>query len=315
MIKALGAFLISALISCILAPVVSKISKRLRAEQPILGYVEKHASKQGTPTMGGLTFVLASIISALIFLPIGSQGVIAGLIMLSFAVIGFLDDYIKVHYKKNMGLRPYQKVIAQGAISVIVAIYAVKRLNVGALSLPFKLGALELGVLALPFYVLVTVGTTNAVNLTDGLDGLASVTSVVAYTAFAVLCALDGQTELTTFSVAVVGALAVFLVVNCFPAKIFMGDTGSLALGGGLSALAIFSGKVAYLPLVGLPFVVSALSVIVQVTYFKLTKGKRVFIMAPFHHHLEGLGVHENKITFAYGLVSLIISVLVIMTS
>ena len=312
MIKILGAFLISALISCVLGPIIIKLSRRLRAEQPILGYVENHNVKAGTPTMGGIIFVLASGITSIIFLPFGKEGTVCLAIMLAFALIGFLDDYIKVRFKKNMGLRPYQKIIGQSAVSLILALYA-DRITSGSLQLPFTDHTISVGAFSIPLYFLATIATTNAVNLTDGLDGLASVTSVVALTALVVTCVLAGQWQLAIFSVTVVGALAAFLVMNCFPAKIFMGDTGSLALGGALSAVAILSEKILFLPVIGLPFVVSALSVIIQVVYFKLSGGKRVFKMAPFHHHLERMGIHENKITFAYGLVSVVSCALVIM--
>ena len=310
MIELLGVFLISAIISCVLGPLVIKFSRKMRAEQPILHYVDNHTQKSGTPTMGGIAFILPSAIATLIFQPAQSGAVICAATMLAFGVVGFLDDFIKVRFRRNMGLAAYQKIIAQGAICAVVSAYCAFVLNLDKATLPFLGVEISLGGFAFPFYMLVLLACTNAVNLTDGLDGLAGLTSMVAFVAFGVLIVLDQNVGLATYPTAVGGALAVFLVANCFPAKIFMGDTGSLALGGGLGAVAILSGNTLYLPLIGLPFVVSALSVIIQVVYFKLSGGKRVFKMAPFHHHLERLGIHENKITFAYGMVALFVSVL-----
>ena len=310
MVKLVGAFVISAMISCILGPLVIRFARRLRAEQPILHYVDNHSQKAGTPTMGGIGFVLSAIFATLLFSVGKTDGVVCAAMMLAFGVVGFLDDFIKVRFKRNMGLRVYQKILAQLAICAVFGAYCTSAVGVDTVNLPFSKTSVPLGAFAFPFFMLVLLASTNAVNLTDGLDGLAGLTSMIAYVAFAVLCVLDGDTDLAVFPTAVAGALAVFLVVNCFPAKIFMGDTGSLALGGGLGAVAVLSGKVLYLPIIGLPFAVSALSVIIQVVYFKRSGGKRVFKMAPFHHHLERCGIHENKITFAYGMVSMLLAVL-----
>lgn len=310
MTTAIISFILSAALAGLLSPLVLSLSKKIHAEQPILGYVDNHKSKAGTPTMGGIIFITAVALSTLVLVPLKSAGTVCVAVTISFGIIGFLDDFIKIKFKKNMGLRPYQKIIAQGLVAIIASAYACSSDVPGkAVNVPFSDITLNLGSIAVFLYLFVIVGATNAVNLTDGLDGLATVTSNVYFTAFTVIMLLTGADgSLVAFSSGLVGATIVFFVLNCFPAKIFMGDTGSLALGGAVSMVAIMSGNVLLLPILGLPFLISAVSVILQVGYFKLSGGKRIFKMAPFHHHLERSGLHENKIVAIYTLASVVLS-------
>ena len=246
----------------------------------------------------------------------------------AFAVIGFLDDFLKVVLKRNMGLKPYQKIIGQVAISIIIAIFAYKNVYIGSeIFLPFTSKVVDLGWFYVPFCIFVFLATTNAVNLTDGLDGLAGGVSIsffvgflgVFYVFFAKNLVFDTNLaneyrNIMLLCGAIIGSLLAYLLSNCHPARIFMGDTGSLALGGLISAITICTRQVLLIPILGVLFVWSAVSVIVQVVYFKATK-KRVFLMAPYHHHLEKKGVHEAKIVAVYIIITLFVSVVSIFLS
>ena len=321
-------FLIAFFIAVFLSPIIIRFCKKLKLGQNILHYVESHASKQGTPTMGGLIFIFAIFITGLLF---SNDNILFGLvcllIFLGYGLIGFLDDFIKVKFKRNLGLRPYQKIIGQALIALIAGIYVYLNPNIGSkIFIPFTDFQIDLGVFIIPFVFLVFVATTNSVNLTDGLDGLAGGVSCVVFFAFGVLCllvtngmtsgleevAISQTTILTNLSFITSGALLGFLLFNCFPATIFMGDTGSLSIGAMLSVIATFSGLGLYILFIGVMYVISALSVIIQVLYFKKTK-KRVFLMAPLHHHFEKKGVNENKIVSIYIVITIIVSVICIM--
>lgn len=313
------AFVTAFLLAMLIAPTVIKITKKLKAGQVVLGYVEQHSHKSGTPTMGGFIFVLPVIITTLIF---GySKFTIVGCVaVLSYSVLGFLDDFIKVKYKQNLGLRAYQKLIGQFGIAVIVSYFCYKNQFIGSeIALPFTEKVLELKWWYLPFTIVAFIGLSNAVNLTDGLDGLASSVGVVYFAAFAVILftlfedlSYYGKTQeaneilnLTVFSACFVGGLLAFIWHNSNPASIMMGDMGSLAIGGGVAVVAVFSKNPFLSLLVGITYFGTCISVIVQVIYFKLTK-KRVFLMAPYHHHLEKKGIAEQKIVWRYVIVSLI---------
>ncbi len=282
------------------------ICKKFHFSQTILHYVDKHMGKSGTPTMGGWIFITASIFSSLIFLR-GDivYSVLILLTMLGYGFLGFLDDFIKIKWHKNEGLKPYQKIIGQVGLSLIIAIFVY--LNIGGNIDLFGLN-INLGIFIIPFIVVFFVAVTNSVNLTDGLDGLASGVSLVYLLFFGAILALLGFGNYSIISFAMVGALLGFLLFNGFPAKIFMGDTGSLALGGLLASLCVFSGLELILPIIGIMFVLSAVSDILQVGYYKMTH-KRIFKMAPLHHHFEQLGVHENRIVCSYMVVTLVCGV------
>ena len=328
-IKFLLVLAISFCACLIFMPVVITCAKKLKLRQTTLHYVDNHASKSGTPTMGGVAFVLVTFVVTLIFSnKNNSLTVMLVVLMLGFALIGFLDDFIKVFFHRNEGLLPWQKIVFQALTALIISVFVYNNSIVGdKLLLPFSMREISLGIFAIPFYAFVFIAFTNAVNLTDGLDGLAGKTGVV-YVAFflailLIVCYAFGVNEISLleynnvviFCFALIGSLCAFLVFNSYPAKIFMGDTGSLALGGALAGLGVMSKMSLIAPVIGIMYVVSCLSDVIQVLHYKRTK-KRVFLMAPFHHHLERKGWHENKIvslytaiTFLMGVVTLIITI------
>ena len=318
------AILISFIVGLVISPLVIFITTKLKARQNIYEYVDMHKQKQDTPTMGGIGIVIALVVGSVFCFGSNSRlAMLTLLITVCYGVLGFLDDFLKIYYKRNLGLRAYQKIIGQFSIAIIVTIFAYKNSFVGStILLPFSLVSINLGWWFVPFCLIVFLATTNAVNLTDGLDGLAGGVSLGYLAGFLFVCYIifgkmsnSLQTELlmeqqNLFIVcgAGIGALLSYLIFNSFPAKIFMGDTGSLALGGLLACLGIFLRQPLLILILGVCFVWSALSVIIQVVYFKLTK-KRVFLMAPFHHHLEKKGMYETKIVVIYIVITLIVSV------
>ena len=296
-------FIISFVLAVMIGFPVLKLCKKLHLSQTILHYVDNHSGKSGTPTMGGWIFILSPLV-ALFFLK-GNvwQGIFVLAIMLSYGLLGFLDDFIKIHFHKNEGLKPYQKIIGQVGIGLIVGFY--RYFFVGSTLSLFGL-EINLSWGIIPFAVVFFVAITNSVNLTDGLDGLAGGVSFVYLLCFGVILALIGSFDnLALISFACAGGVLGFLLFNGYPAKIFMGDTGSLALGGVIGALACFSRLELFVPILGVMFVASAVSDILQVAYYKKTK-KRIFKMAPLHHHFERCGVHENRIVLAYVVITLV---------
>lgn len=325
MMQSLIILLLAFILSVIISPLIIKLMKRLKAGQPILGYVDKHYDKSGCPTMGGLIFVLPVIILTLICSDKGiTLGKYSVYIVFSYALVGFLDDFIKVKFKENKGLRAYQKIIAQLAIAIIIAIFAYNSPYIPKdIALPFTERTLNLGIYYIPFVILIFLATTNAVNLTDGLDGLAASTSLIYFIAF-LLIVFTGYLQanfygdvllskeyqsLLIFLSAFIGSLLAFLWFNTNPAQIFMGDTGSLAIGGGVASVAVFSNNPFLIVIIGIMFVISCISVIVQVLYFKATKGKRIFLMAPLHHHLEYKGIKEWKIVAYYSIITFLMAI------
>ncbi|MBP3431579.1 MAG: phospho-N-acetylmuramoyl-pentapeptide-transferase [Clostridia bacterium] len=311
-VKFLICFLFCLIFASLIAPVVLWFCKKLKASQSILHYVDKHASKEGTPTMGGLIFLLTLIFSSC-FMFEYSQFLAWFTLAVTFAyaLLGFLDDFLKVHFHHNEGLKPYQKIIGQVGIALIVAVYVYFS---GRTSLSFFAWEFDVGWGIIPLVVLVLVATANSVNLTDGLDGLAGGVSFVYVLVFGVILACVGRIEyqnLAMLCFGLCGGLAGFLMFNCFPAKIFMGDTGSLALGGFIGAVAALTGLDLLLPIMGIMFVLSAVSDIIQVLHFKRTR-KRVFLMAPLHHHFEQKGVHENRIVIVYIVITAAVSISVL---
>lgn len=311
------ALIVSFVLSVVVTPLVIKLARRLKMGQTVLHYVDNHSGKSGTPTMGGLGFVSVGALTTLIFTRgQGSLTVMLIFLTLGFALIGFLDDFIKVYFKQNKGLSPLQKIVFQVAVSVIIAFFVYRNQAVGdRIYLPFTMKKISLGFWAVPIYAFVFIAFTNAVNLTDGLDGLAGKTSVVYLLFFSAtiaiitykfgLSALESKEneKLLVFCACMIGAICGFLLFNTFPASIFMGDTGALALGGALAGLAVMSGLSLLAPIIGIVYVFTCLSDIIQVLHYKRTK-RRIFLMAPFHHHLERKGIHENKIVTIYTLVT-----------
>ena len=305
MVNYIIAFLSALGLGLLLTFPVIHLCKKLKISQTILHYVDKHTAKSGTPTMGGWIFILAGMAVSLIFIFDGDFFVplIVLLVMLGYGLLGFLDDYIKIKFHQNEGLRPYQKIIGQVGISLIVALYVYFKVGTSIDLFGLKI---ELGLFIIPFIILFFVAVTNAVNLTDGLDGLAGGVSGAYLLFFGIILALlSGYDSLALICFAFVGAILAFLCVNVYPAKIFMGDTGSLALGGLIAGIAVFSGLELIMPIIGIMFVMSVVSDILQVAHYKRTK-RRIFKMAPLHHHFEKLGVHENRIVTIYIVITLV---------
>ena len=300
----LGAFAASFLLLLLILPLL----KKLKAGQYILGYVKEHKSKSGTPTMGGIAFVSATIITGFCLCGLkNGQANLTFAITAGFTVVGFLDDFLKIHRKENEGLKPYQKILFQLSIATVAAVYCYVN-DITKIYLPFA-GGLSIDIKwgIIPLVIFIFIATVNCVNLTDGLDGLAGNTSLAYLLILGIILFLqDANLYLLCF--AAVGAIAAFLIFNTNKASIFMGDTGSLALGGFISCVSVFSGNSLYIPIIGIMFVISGISVIVQVIYYKRTR-KRVFLMAPIHHHFQMKGNSESKIAYAYFILTALLGI------
>lgn len=282
-----------------------KFGQSIREEGP-----KSHQKKSGTPTMGGIMIILGITLGTLAAAPWTPEVLLAVFIMLGHFVLGFLDDYIKVVKKRNLGLKARQKLAGQILIAVVTMYVATQVLGIDTdIWIPGLDANVSLGVLYYPLVLFVLVGTSNAVNLTDGLDGLAAGTVAIAASAFAAISVLTGHGDLSYFCVAMAAACLAFLRFNAHPAKVFMGDTGSLALGGALAAVGILTHTEILLAVIGFVFVCEALSVIIQVISFQTT-GKRVFRMSPIHHHFELGGWSEWKVVTVFWCVGLLASVL-----
>src|SRR5512143_2082688 len=305
------------LISFLLGPWLIRVLRSHQIGQTIrLDGPESHLSKEGTPTMGGLLIVLAAVIPTLLWANLASHYIwIAVFVTLGFGAIGFVDDYKKVIRKNTKGLSPRRKLVAQFALAGAAA--ALIYMDIGikdTVLIPFlKNVRPSLGFLYIPFIILVIVGASNAVNLTDGLDGLAIGPSIIAAGTYMLFAYVPGVGEPTIFCGAIAGAGLGFLWFNAYPAQLFMGDTGSLALGGALGTVAVMVKQELVLALVGGVLVVEALSVIFQVTSYK-TRRKRIFRMAPIHHHFELEGWAEPKIIVRFWIISIILALLAIRT-
>ncbi|MBR0373239.1 MAG: phospho-N-acetylmuramoyl-pentapeptide-transferase [Mogibacterium sp.] len=299
--------LVSALLTKWLIPFLKQkqFGQYIREEGP-----KEHLKKAGTPTMGGVAIVAAITVGLFSDGKFTADKVVILLTMLAFAFIGFLDDYTKVAKKNNLGLTAKQKMLLQILLSVGLAVYMLMQPAGEEVFIPFVRRYVNFGWFLVPFVVFVEVAMANGVNLTDGLDGLASSVTAIVGVTFAFIGLAMGMPAMTTAGFALAGALVGFLIFNKYPAKIFMGDTGSMALGGLLSAVAVVSRMEFLLPIAGLIYVIEALSVIIQVTYFKRTGGKRFFRMAPIHHHFELGGMNERQIDLAFGLFTAVMCVI-----
>ena len=303
-------FVIGVIIALILGPITIPLLRRLKFGQNIREEGPKsHLKKAGTPTMGGIMFILSTAIVMLIMSDsFTDKGMIALYSLIAFGFIGFLDDMLKILKKQSEGLKAWQKMILLLIFAGALSYYGY--LNFAhEVAIPFTAIKIPLGVLYIPFIVLVYAATTNAVNLTDGLDGLASTVSVLVLTFFAVVSFIMKEYSLAIFCVALISGLIGFLKFNAYPAKVFMGDTGSLAIGGAIATIAIILEQPLLLFIVGAIYVVETLSVIIQVTSFKLT-GKRVFKMAPIHHHFEQCGWNEVKIVTVFSIITVILCII-----
>lgn len=310
---AMSAFLVSMYGTVAMIPIMKRkqFGQFIREEGP-----QAHLSKAGTPTMGGLAIVagitVAILISGFVTGSWGSEKLAIVLTMFAYGIIGFIDDWNKVAKKQNEGLTPKQKLILQILFGIALAVFMMLKQGTEVF-IPFAKIYVDFGWLYIPFVVFVEVAMANAVNLTDGLDGLATSNVAIVGFAFTVIgmSLIPGSSEpMFVAGQAIFGACIGFLMLNKYPAKIFMGDTGSMALGGVLSATAIVAHMEWLLPIAGLLFVIEALSVIIQVTYFKKTGGKRIFRMAPIHHHFELGGWSEVKVVVVFCIFTLACSII-----
>ncbi len=280
------------------------IGKRVSVDAPA-----SHASKAGTLTMGGLIIFVAVFLVTVPFNLVGKLSIILPLaVMVSSGVLGAVDDLLNLLGGKHTGLAPKFKFGWLLLISVAAAVALFTFFNLRSIYVPF-VGKFEIGFWYLPIAIMAILGTANAVNLTDGLDTLAGGTAAIAFTAYGIIAFLQGQQFLVTFAFTVVGATLAFLWFNAHPAQVFMGDTGSLALGATLATVALMTGHWLLLPVVGIVFVMEAGSVLVQVVYARATGGKRVFRMAPLHHHFELKGWSEPQVTLRFWLLSMIAAI------
>lgn len=295
-------YLLEATVCTIILGMVSiPLLKKYKARQAIREEGPKsHRVKAGTPTMGGLFLILSGVIVILGNGLIDKTVLWLLFVMIGHGILGFLDDFIKAEKKRNLGLTAKQKIMGQLILSIIFCFGCVEMLHLPcAISIPFTASDISIGWLYYPFVILVIVGASNAVNLTDGLDGLASGCCTVAFMAYAAFCYINGLYDIAAFIIIMAGCCIGFLFFNYHPAKIFMGDTGSLALGGALAGIAVMTRTELLLVVLGMVFVVEALSVIIQVASFKLY-GKRVFKMSPLHHHFELSGWSEVNVVWLF---------------
>ncbi|MGL4108175.1 phospho-N-acetylmuramoyl-pentapeptide-transferase [Clostridium sp. LP20] len=306
----LVALLLGIVFSLILGPIIIPILHKLKFGQNIRKEgPQSHLKKAGTPTIGGLIFIISvTLVMILMRYKLNDEGMIVLYGMLAFGLIGFLDDILKIIHKDNEGLTSGQKFALQLLFSAGIAIYGYFTFGT-TIALPFTTMKLTLGWLFIPFVMFYFAAVTNAVNLTDGLDGLASSVTVLVLTFFSILAYKMGYYSVSVFAIALTGGLLGFLKFNAYPAKVFMGDTGSLALGGALASIVLVLKTPLLVIIVGGIYVIEVLSVVIQVTSFKLT-GKRVFKMAPLHHHFEHIGWSEVKIVTVFSLITLILCVI-----
>lgn len=313
LVSTIFAVLIAFLINVILCPIIIPFLTKLKFGQNVReDGPAGHLKKTGTPTMGGIMILISLFASSLFFIKGNYDGIIILFVTMGYGLIGFLDDYIKVVKKRSLGLRALQKIFFQIIITSVFVWYLYNNSfngsnTITSVFIPFTNGILlDLGMLYIPFVFIVMVGTVNSVNLTDGLDGLASGVTLLVATFF-VFIALSSGSNTAPIAGAAVGSLLGFLLFNSYPAKVFMGDTGSLALGGFVAAIAIILKMPLFILIVGLVYVVEAVSVMMQVGYFKMTKGKRLFKMAPIHHHFELSGWSETKVVTLFYIVTAIL--------
>jgi len=307
--------LVSFALSAIMGPVIIPVLRNLKMGQTEREEgVKEHLKKAGTPTMGGVIILLSILITSLFYIRSNPQIIPVLFVTIGFGLIGFLDDYLKVVMKRSDGLFPKQKMALQIIVTAIFAYYLVKVAGISLKMLvPFSGGRyLDLGWLAIPVLFFAVIGTVNGVNFTDGLDGLASSVTVLVATFFTVV-AIGTKSGIEPVTGAVVGALLGFLLFNVYPASVFMGDTGSLALGGFVASAAYMLQMPLFIIIVGLIYLVEVLSVIIQVTYFKKTGGKRIFKMAPIHHHFELCGWSETRVVAVFSIITALLCMVALM--
>lgn len=301
--------IISFAISVSLCPIIIPFLKRLKFGQPVREEGPKdHLKKSGTPVMGGLIFLISVSVTSLLYLKDYPKIAPILFVTLGFGFIGFLDDFIKVVMKNPKGLLPSQKMLGQVLVTAIFAYYMINFSGVSITALiPFSDGKYwDMGILFIPIFFFISLGTVNGANFTDGLDGLAASVTMLIGVFFTMVAIMTGI-GITPITGAIVGSLMGFLLFNVYPAKVFMGDTGSLALGGFVLSTAYMMQLPLFIALVALVYLVEVASVILQVSYFKLTKGKRIFKMAPIHHHFELCGWSETRVVAVFSIITAVL--------
>ena len=307
--------LIAFMLSVIMGPLIIPVLRRLKMGQTEReDGVKSHLKKAGTPTMGGVIILLSVVVTSVFYIGDYPKIIPILFVTLGFGMIGFLDDYLKVVMKRSDGLYPKQKMALQIVVTAVFAFYMVRFTDVSlAMLLPFTGGKYwNVGWLAIPVMFFAVIGTVNGVNFTDGLDGLASSVTVLVATFFTVV-AIGTKSGIEPITCAVVGALLGFLLFNVYPASVFMGDTGSLALGGFVASTAYMLQMPIFIIIVGMIYLIEVLSVMIQVTYFKKTGGKRIFKMAPIHHHFELCGWSETRVVAVFAIATAILCLIALM--
>ncbi|MCI8665422.1 MAG: phospho-N-acetylmuramoyl-pentapeptide-transferase [Dorea sp.] len=307
--------LIAFALSVVMGPLIIPVLRKLKMGQTEREEgVKSHLKKAGTPTMGGVIILLSVVVTSVIYIKDYPKIIPILFVTLGFGLIGFLDDYLKVVMKRSDGLFPKQKMALQIVVTSIFAFYIIKFTDVSlAMLIPFTGGKYwNIGWLAIPLMFFAVIGTVNGVNFTDGLDGLASSVTVLVATFFTVV-AIGTHSGVEPITCAVVGALLGFLLFNVYPASVFMGDTGSLALGGFVASTAYMLQMPIFILIVGLIYLVEVLSVMIQVTYFKKTGGKRIFKMAPIHHHFELCGWSETRVVAVFSIITALLCLIALM--
>ncbi len=302
-------------ISVVLGPVVIPFLRRLKVGQTVRDEgPQSHLKKNGTPTMGGILILISVVLTSVFFVRDYPKIMPVLFSTLGFGLIGFLDDYIKVVLKRSLGLRVWQKFLLQILVAGVFAFYLLHYTDVSlAMKVPFmEAQYLDFGLMNIPVLFFIVIGTVNGTNFTDGLDGLASSVTVLVATFFSVV-AIGTESGIEPVTCAVVGALLGFLLFNVYPASVFMGDTGSLALGGFVAAAAYMMQMPLFIVIVGFIYMVEVLSDIIQVSYFKKTGGKRFFKMAPIHHHFELCGWSETRVVAVFSIVTALLCLVALM--
>ncbi len=301
--------LISFLIVVILGPIFIPMLTKFKFGQTVRDDGPKtHLAKNGTPTMGGILMIVAILITGLTRSNIGSDMIVGLISIVGFGLVGFLDDFIIIKKKRSLGLKPWQKIVLQLALALYISYYQyTKSASAAQLIIPFTDAVINLGPLYIPIMTFIIIGIVNAVNLTDGLDGLASGVTLIVATFFMLFAMGIANQDVAILAAATIGACLGFLGFNSYPAKIFMGDTGSMALGGAVVAFSVLTNSILLIPLVGGIYFAEAISVILQVGSYKIRK-KRIFKMAPIHHHFEQCGWPETRVVFIFWITTVVLA-------
>ena len=304
--------LVAFAITAVLGPVIIPFLRKLKIGNTEREELESHQKKNGTPTMGGIMILIAVVVTSLFYVKDYPQIIPVLFVTVGFGIIGFLDDYLKVVLRRSDGLLAWQKMLCEIVVTAVFAVYLIKHQVSLDMIVPFSHHMLQLSWLAVPILFLAVIGTVNGVNFTDGLDGLASSVTLIVAVFFSVV-SIGMKSGIEPITCAVVGSLMGFLLFNVYPAKVFMGDTGSLALGGFVAGTAYVMQMPLFILLVGLIYLIEVLSVMIQVTYFKATHGKRIFKMAPIHHHFELCGWSETRVVAVFSVITAVMCMIALL--